>query len=162
LYQRIESVYTLHQTIGNMLVLPNKHDTTYGNLAFYLERGYRIRGYMDRFLIELEDAFTQPRYADVGMVQLVHKCRKELLRYSRYPGFTLMCKRLMLDDFLGEDGKPRKIFDGIYCASRTKPTEEDYMHAIPQYLAFCENFIPKRGRRITERLNEILKETSKR
>ena len=160
LYQRIEAVYTLHQTIGNMLVLPNKHDTTYGNLAFYLERGYRIRGYMDKFLMEMEDAFAQPRYADVGMVQLVHKCKKELLRYSRYPGFTLMCKRLMLDDFLDAEGKPHKIFDGLYCASRPQPTLEQYMHAIPQYLDFCETSIPNRGHQITARLKEILQQTS--
>jgi len=160
LCRRIESVFTLHQTIGNMLVLPNKHDATYDNLAFYLERGSRIRGYMDKFLIELDDAFAQPRYADAGMVQLVRKCKKELLRYSRYPGFTLMCRRLMLDDFLGDDGKPRKIFDGIYCGSRKQPTEDEYRHAIPQYLQFCENFIPRRGQRITERLKEILNQAA--
>ena len=82
--------------------------------------------------------------------------KKELIAYRTEANYHKTVKELMLEDFVDENGTPRKVFKGIFS---WEPTVDKYAYyeAVEEYLTFCESFIPRRAERMIDKLKLIIK-----
>lgn len=81
---------------------------------------------------------------------------KSFTPYTGANGFTKLCDKLFLNEYLNTDGTIKELFPLTYWWNRSL-TNEDYISAVIKYLDFTEPFILHRGNRIVKRIEALIK-----
>ena len=69
---------------------------------------------------------------------------KDFEPYRHQEGFELLMDKLLLNDCIDQEGKPKQLFNTVHHWDK-RLTRDLYLRHINQYLDFCESFIEKRG-----------------
>ena len=149
LQQRVQKFHSLYHTIGNFIVLPNAHVDRYTMNTF---RGsyYHWRDYIDKFIGALYLLLTSTQTAtNERFHQLFAANIKDFEPYYHQEGFELLIDKLLLNDCINQEGKPKQLFDVVYHWNK-QITRDMYLGHVNQYLNFCEPFIEKRGAKMVE------------
>jgi hypothetical protein len=144
LQQRVMQFHSQYHTIGNFMVLPN---TRVGKHSLNTFRGTfpQWRDYIDKFVGALHQQLTEPQRGNSELFQqLVAANIKDFEPYCHQEGFELLMNKLLLNDCINQEGKPKQLFDTVYHWDK-RLTRDLYFRHINQYLDFCESFIEKRG-----------------
>ena len=89
------------------------------------------------------------------MKGILYKNRKLMVDYQGEEGFEKFIHAMMLEAFVDDLCQPKKIFKGIW--SGMKDLDNDtYLEAVEEYIAFCNDFIPKRAERIINRIKPMI------
>lgn len=154
LRDRVVRFWNLHQTIGNIILLPTM--LTQNLVEINQTRAKRLwRNYPDSFLKELREELVDETHRNKYLQSECYKNRKIYARCKTKDGFDRLMKELLLEDFLDENGLPVHRFAGV--GSMDKGLDkETYLKAVDEYLDFCEKEIPLRAERIIDRLKDIL------
>lgn len=86
----------------------------------------------------------------------MYKNRKMLVDYQSDEGFMKFVHAMMLEPFIDEMGVPKSIFKGVWSYMKDLD-RESYFEAVEEYIDFCNDFIPKRGERMIERIKLLIK-----
>lgn len=149
LQQRVLKFHSLYHTIGNFMVLPNACVDGY-TLNTFRGSYNQWRDYIDKFLEALHFALTSPQSANNKQFnQLIAANIKDFEPYHHQEGFELLMNKLLLNDCIDQEGKPKQLFDVVYHWDK-RLTRDMYFRHVNQYLYFCESFIEKRGARMVE------------
>ena len=78
-----------------------------------------------------------------------------MANYQGADGFRQFAIDMMLNDYIDYYGKPIDLFMHVWSMMKDlKP--ETYFKAVNEYCDFMEQFIPKRGKMIVEKLKKVL------
>ena len=152
LHRRAVKCAHMSYHIGNLIVLPNKLNDR-ETLTLY--RSTKYRGYMDQFLSALYNVMTEQKRPDLHIKGLMFKNRKMLVDYQGAEGFIKFIHAMMLEPFMDESGHPKRVFKGVWCSMKDLDNET-YLEAVEEYIAFCNEFISKRGERMIKRIKQII------
>lgn len=154
LHQRAVKCAHMTYNIGNLIVLPNKFNDK-ESLSNY-RSNTKFRSYMDKYLVAIYNVMTEQKKQDLHMKGILYKNRKMLVDYQSDEGFIKFIHAMMLEPFVDETGRPKSVFKGVW--SYMKDLDRaTYMEAVEEYIAFCNDFIPKRGERMIERIKLLIK-----
>ena len=135
-------------TIGNIMVLPS-------GLTLMRNTKPIGRGYCDVFLAEFYKMMISAKKCNMKMFDALNLKKKEVAAFRTEENFNHIVRELMLDDFLGEEGKPKQVFQGLF--SRESGISRDtFIKAANEFLDFCEPFVDKRADRIIDKLEKVL------
>ena len=135
-------------TIGNIMVLPS-------GLTLMRNTKPLGRGYCDVFLAEFYKMMISAKKCNMKMFDALNLKKKEVAAFRTEENFNHIVRELMLDDFLGEEGKPKQVFQGLF--SRESGISRDtFIKAANEFLDFCEPFVDKRADRIIDKLEKVL------
>ena len=149
LQQRVLKFHSLYHTIGNFMVLPNACVVGH-TLNTFRGSYYQWRDYIDKFVEALHLLLTAPQSVDNGLFyQLIAANIKDFEPYYCQEGFELLMDKLLLNDCINQEGRPKQLFDVVYHWDR-RLTRDIYLRPINQYLDFSESFIEKRGAKMVE------------
>ena len=149
LQQRVLKFHSLYHTIGNFIVLPNACAAGH-TLNTFRGSYYRWRDYADKFIGALHLLLTGQQCADNELFnQLIAANTKDFELYYHQEGFELLMDKLLLNDYIDQEGKPKQLFDVIYHWDK-RLTRDLYLRHVNQYLSFSESFIEKRGAKMVE------------
>lgn len=149
LQQRVLRFYSLYHTIGNFMVLPNGSVAGH-TLNTFRGSSYHWRDYIDKFIGALHLILTEPQNANNELFnQLIAANIKDFEPYHHQEGFELLMNKLLLNDCIDQEGRPKPLFDVVYHWDK-RLTRDMYFRHVNQYLYFCESFIEKRGARMVE------------
>ena len=149
LQQRVLKFHSLYHTIGNFMVLPNACVVGH-TLNTFRGSYYQWRDYIDKFVEALHLLLTAPQSVDNGLFyQLIAANIKDFEPYYCQEGFELLMDKLLLNDCINQEGRPKQLFDVVYHWDR-RLTRDIYLRHINQYLDFSESFIEKRGAKMVE------------
>ena len=110
----------------------------------------RWRDYIDKILEALHFSLTSPQSANNELFhQLIAANIKDFEPYYHQEGFELLMNKLLLNDCIGQEGKPKQLFDVVYHWNK-RLTRDVYLRHVNKYLYFCESFIEKRGSKMVE------------
>ena len=146
--------HTYH-TIGNLMPLPN---VFVGRQSMNLYRGThpKWRDFADRFLTALYPILIGERDGvDPGLLALVEANREPLKPYCSHDGFNQLMHGLMLEDYIGADGKPTVLSKCWYFWRKANDREE-YLAEVDRYLTFSTSVITHRADRIIAKLRNAL------
>lgn len=149
LQRRVLRFYSLYHTIGNFMVLPNACVAGHTLNTF---RGlyYQWKDYIDKFIGALHLLLTSPQSANNELFhQLIVAHKRDFEPYYHQEGFELLMDKLLLNDCIDQEGKPKQLFDVVYHWDK-RLTRDMYLRHINQYLDFSESFIEKRGAKMVE------------
>ena len=149
LQQRVLKYHSLYHTIGNFMVLPNACVDGHTLNTF---RGlyYQWRDYIDKFVGALHLLLTSPQSANNELFhQLIAANIKDFEPYYHQEGFELLMDKLLLNDCIDQDVKPKQLFDVVYHWDK-RLSRDSYLRHVNQYLEFCESFIEKRGAKMVK------------
>lgn len=154
LHQRAVKCAHMTYNIGNLIVLPNKFNDK-ESLSNY-RANTKFRGYMDKYLSAIYNVMTEQKKQDLHMKGILYKNRKMMVDYQSDEGFIKFIHAMMLEPFMDSMGQPKSVFKGVW--SYMKDLDRaTYMYAVEEYIAFCNDFIPKRGERMIERIKLLIK-----
>lgn len=154
LHQRAVKCAHMTYNLGNLIVLPNKFSDK-ESLSNY-RSNTKFRGYMDKYLKAIYNVMTEQKKQDMHMKGIMYKNRKMLVDYQSDEGFMKFIHAMMLEPFIDEMGTPKNVFKGVW--SYMKDLDRDtYIEAVEEYINFCNDFIPKRGERMIERIKLLIK-----
>ena len=154
LHQRAVKCAHMTYNIGNLIILPNKFSDK-ESLSNY-RANPKFRSYMDKYLMALYNVMTEQKKQDAHLKGIIYKNRKMMVDYQGDEGFLKFVHAMMLEPFIDDMGQPKTVFKGIW--SYMKDLDRDtYMAAVEEYIAFCNDFIPKRGERMIERIKLLIK-----
>lgn len=140
--------------IGNLIILPNKFNDK-ESLSNY-RMNSKFRSYMDKYLSAIYSVMTEQKKQDLHMKCILYKNRKMMVDYQGDEGFIKFIHAMMLEPFMDSMGQPQSVFKGVW--SHMKDLDRaTYMDAVEEYIAFCNDFIPKRGERMIERIKQLIK-----
>ena len=146
-HERAVRVYHLTACIGNIWVLPGGIDKD--------KDTYHYHGYADLFLKGIYAAMTGKGKAQPDLKAALYKVRKQMVNYQGEEGFRQFALDMMLNDYIDYYGKPIDLFMHVWSMMKDlKP--ETYFKAMDEYCDFMEQFIPKRGQMIVEKLMKVL------
>ena len=146
-HERAVRVYHLTECIGNMWVLPGGIDKD--------KDTYHYHGYADLFLKGIYAAMTGNGKVQPELKAALYKVRKLMKNYQGSDGFKRFALDMMLNDYIDYYGKPIDLFMHVWSMMKElKP--ETYFKAMDEYCDFMEQFIPKRGQMIVEKLMKVL------
>lgn len=147
LHERAVRVYHLTDYIGNIWVLPGGIDRD--------KDTYHYHGYADLFLKWIYAAMTGNGKVQPDLKAALYKNRKLMAGYQGSDGFRQFALDMMLNDYIDYYGKPIDLFMHVWSMMKgLKP--ETYFKAVDEYCDFMEQFVPKRGRMIVEKLKKKL------
>ncbi len=147
-HERAVRVYHLADCIGNIWVLPGGIDKD--------KDTYHYHGYADLFLKGIYAAMTGKGKAKPDLKAALYKARKLMANYKGADGFRQFALDMMLNDYIDYYGKPIDLFMHIWSMMKDlKP--ETYFKAVDEYCDFMEQFVPKRGKMIVEKLKKVLR-----
>ena len=149
LQQRVLKFHSLYHTIGNFMVLPN---TSVDGHTLNTFRGsyYQWKDYIDKFVGALYLLLTSPQSVNNELFHwLISANIKDFEPYYHQDGFELLMDKLLLNDCINQEGKPKQLFDVVYHWDK-RLTRDKYLRHVNQYLDFCESFIEKRGAKMVE------------
>ena len=149
LQQRVLKFYSLYHTIGNFMVLPNA--CVDGHTLNTFRGSYnQWRDYIDKFIEALHLLLTDPQSTNNEQFhQLIAANIVDFEPYHHQEGFELLMDKLLLNDCLDQDGKPKQLFDVVYHWDK-QLTRDIYLRHVNQYLDFSESFIEKRGAKMVK------------
>ena len=154
LHQRAVRCAHMTYNIGNLIILPNKFNDK-ESLSNYRANS-KFRSYMDKYLMAIYNVMTEQKKQDAHMKGILFKNRKMMVDYQGDEGFIKFIHAMMLEPFMNDMGQPNTIFKGVW--SYMKDLDRaTYMEAVEEYIAFCNDFIPKRGERMIERIKLLIK-----
>jgi len=146
-HERAVRVYHLTNCIGNIWVLPGGIDKD--------KDTYHYHGYADLFLKGIYAAMTGKGKVQPDLKTAQYKARKLMANYQGADGFRQFALNMMLNDYIDYYGKPIELFMHVWSMMKDlKP--ETYFKAVDEYCDFMEQFIPKRGQMIVEKLKKVL------
>jgi len=147
--QHRRAVKVTHMTyyIGNVWVLPSK--ASIGN------HKDKFKGYVDRLLKAMYACMTEQGRVDKELKGILYTNRKLMVDYQGEDGFHKFIENMMLDDYVDETGKPKEVFAWVWSMMKDLD-KETYFNAVDEYCSFMESFVIKRGKKIVERLKNIL------
>lgn len=155
LQQRAMKFHSLYHTIGNYMVLPNVRAFGY-TLNTFRGSYYKWRDYIDKFIGALHLLLTDPQRANNELFyQLWAANIKDFEPYCYQEGFELLMGKLLLNDCIDQEGKPKQLFDVVYHWDKCL-TRDMYIRHVNQYLDFSTSFIEKRGAKMVEILSSKL------
>lgn len=144
LQQRVLKFHSLYHTIGNFMVLPNVRVVGH-TLNTFRGSYYQWRDYVDKFIGALHLLLIDPQSANNELFhQLIVANIKDFEPYLHQEGFELLMDKLLLNDCIDQEGKPKQLFDVVYHWDK-QLTRDQYLIHINKYLDFSESFIEKRG-----------------
>lgn len=153
LHQRAVKCAHLTYNIGNLIILPNKFNEN-ESLSNYRINS-KFRGYMDSYLKTIYDVMADQKKQDLHMKGILYKNRKLMVGYQGEEGFEKFIHAMMLEAFVDDLCQPKKVFKGIW--SSMKDLDNDtYFEAVEEFIAFCNDFIPKRAERIINRIKPMI------
>jgi hypothetical protein len=82
--------------------------------------------------------------------------KKELIAYRNRSYYHNTVKKLMLEDFVDENGSLERSLKAFLVGNRLL-IKRTYYEAVEEYLTFCESFIPRRAERMIDKLKLIIK-----
>ena len=146
-HERAVRVYHLTECIGNIWVLPGGVDKD--------KDTYHYHGYADLFLKGIYAAMTGNGKVQPDLRTALYKARKLMKDYQGSDGFRKFVLDMMLNDYIDYYGKPIDLFMHVWSMMKgLKP--EIYFKAVDEYCDFMEQFVPKRGKMIVEKLKKKL------
>ena len=146
-HERAVRVYHLTECIGNIWVLP-------GGIAKDKDT-YHYHGYADLFLKGIYAGMTGNGKVQPDLKAALYKARKLMKDYQGSDGFRQFALDMMLNDYIDYYGKPIDLFMHVWSMMKgLKP--ETYFKAVDEYCDFMEQFVPKRGKMIVEKLKKKL------
>ena len=146
-HERAVRVYHLTNCIGNIWVLPGGIDKD--------KDTYHYHGYADLFLKGIYAAMTSKGKVQQDLKAALYKARKLMAKYKGADGFRQFALDMLLNDYIDYYGKPIDLFMHVWSMMKDlKP--ETYFKAVDEYCDFMEQFIPKRGQMIVEKLKKVL------
>ena len=146
-HERAVRVYHLTECIGNIWVLPGGIDKD--------KDTYHYHGYADLFLKGIYAAMTGNGKVQPDLKAALYKARKLMKGYQGSDGFRQFALDMMLNDYIDYYGKPIDLFMHVWSMMKgLKP--ETYFKAVDEYCDFMEQFVPKRGKMIVEKLKKKL------
>lgn len=148
LLDRAWAFHHLSQTIGNYMVMP-------GGSALARERVRRDQRYIDTFLQAFLFAINNPKKGSLDLLGIMNGHKKIFAPYRSEEGFTALCRKSFLDDYLDEKGSLKSLFVGVWSDQKFL-TREQYIKAVEEYFDFCEPVIKKRSEIMLERLKEAI------
>lgn len=138
-----EDLHTLKGTIGNFIVWPNKA------VMHSIHDSSKLRGYIDRTFIGMYEVASGAKKPNVDVAAAMYKNRKLMKDYQGVDGFHKFMDVSLLEDFLDENGVPKRLFDGI--SNSAKDFNPDLLPAaVKQYHDFMAPFVRQRSARIIE------------
>ena len=148
-HERAVRIYHLTNCIGNIWVLPGGIDKD--------KDTYHYHGYADLFLKGIYAAMTGNGKVQPDLKMALYKTRKLMANYQGADGFRQFALNMMLNDYIDYYGKPIDLFMHVWSMMKDlKP--ETYFKAVDEYCDFMEQFIPKRGQMIVEKLKKVINE----
>ena len=149
LQQRVLKFHSLYHTIGNFMVLPNARVIGH-TLNTFRGTHYQWKDYIDKFIEALYLLLTDSQNTiDDLFHRLIAANIKDFEPYYHQDGFALLMDKLLLNDCIDQEGKPKQLFD-VVCHWDRQLTRDMYLRHANQYLNFCESFIEKRGAKMVE------------
>ena len=146
-HERAVRVYHLTECIGNIWVLPCGIDKD--------KDTYHYHGYADLFLKGIYAGMTGNGKVQPDLKAALYKARKLMKNYQGSDGFRQFAIDMMLNDYIDYYGKPIDLFMHVWSMMKgLKP--EIYFKAVDEYCDFIEQFVPKRGKMIVEKLKKKL------
>ena len=146
-HERAVHVYHLTECIGNIWVLPGGIDKD--------KDTYHYHGYADLFLKGIYAGMTGNGKVQPDLKAALYKARKLMNSYQGSDGFRQFALDMMLNDYIDYYGKPIDLFMHVWSMMKgLKP--ETYFKAVDEYCDFMEQFVPKRGKMIVEKLKKKL------
>ena len=146
-HERAVRVYHLTECIGNIWVLPGGIDKD--------KDTYHYHGYADLFLKGIYAGMTGNGKVQPDLKAALYKARKLMKNYQGSDGFRQFTLDMMLNDYIDYYGKPIDLFMHVWSMMKgLKP--ETYFKAVDEYCDFMEQFVPKRGKLIVEKLKKKL------
>ena len=146
-HERAVRVYHLTECIGNIWVLPGGIDKD--------KDTYHYHGYADLFLKGIYAGMTGNGKVQPDLKAALYKARKLMKNYQGSGGFRQFALDMMLNDYIDYYGKPIDLFMHVWSMMKgLKP--ETYFKAVDEYCDFMEQFVPKRGKMIVEKLKKKL------
>jgi hypothetical protein len=146
-HERAVRVYHLTECIGNIWVLPGGIDKD--------KDTYHYHGYADLFLKGIYAAMTGNRKVQPDLKAALYKARKLMKGYQGSDGFRQFALDMMLNDYIDYYGKPIDLFMHVWSMMKGLKSET-YFKAVDEYCDFMEQFVPKRGKMIVEKLKKKL------
>ena len=146
-HERAVRVYHLTECIGNIWVLPGGIDKD--------KDTYHYHGYADLFLKGIYAGMTGNGKVQPDLKAALYKARKLMKNYQGSDGFRQFALDMMLNDYIDYYSKPIDLFMHVWSMMKgLKP--ETYFKAVDEYCDFMEQFVPKRGKLIVEKLKKKL------
>lgn len=146
-HERAVRVYHLTDCIGNIWVLPGGIDKD--------KDTYHYHGYADLFLKGIYAGMTGNGKVQPDLKAALYKARKLMKDYQGSDGFRQFALDMMLNDYIDYYGKPIDLFMHVWSMMKgLKP--ETYFKAVDEYCDFMEQFVPKRGKVIVDKLKTKL------
>ena len=146
-HERAVRVYHLTECIGNIWVLPGGIDKD--------KDTYHYHGYADLFLKGIYAGMTGNGKVQPDLKAALYKARKLMKNYQGSDGFRQFALDMMLNDYIDYYGKPINLFMRVWSMMKGLKAET-YFKAVDEYCDFMEQFVPKRGKLIVEKLKKKL------
>ena len=147
LHNRCVEVNRLMYTIGNYWVLPNGVTQDLGT--------YRYHWMTDLYLSDMYRVFMGEDDADPTLKNLFAKSGQAFVKYSSADGFKKLMRGMLMNKYLYHTGEPKDVLPRIW-SMKQPMTMLEYMDGVEKYCKFMEDFIPKRGQKIVEKLKKLL------
>lgn len=144
-----EELFSHCYTLGDLIVWPNK-----AIMANVFDDS-KMRGYIDRMFIAMYDVMTNAKKQNMDVKAALYKNRKLMKCYQGKEGFVAFMNHSFLEEFIGNDGVPKLLFDGISNSARDFQPEL-LPDALRQYHDFMVPTVERRSKRILERLKRKL------
>ncbi len=144
-----EELFSHCYTLGDLIVWPNKA------IMANMFDDSKMRGYIDRMFIAMYDVMTNAKNQNMDVKAVLYKNRKLMKDYQGKEGFVAFMKNSLLEEFIGNDGVPKLLFDGISNSARDFQPEL-LPDALRQYHDFMVPTVERRSKKILERLKRKL------
>lgn len=144
-----EALFSHCYTLGDFIVWPNKA------IMANMFDDSKMRGYIDRMFIAMYDVMTDAPKHNMDVKAALYKNRKLMKDYQGKVGFVAFMNNSFLEEFIGKDGIPKLLFDGISNSARDfRP--ELLPDALRQYHDFMVPMVEQRSQRILNTLKAKL------
>lgn len=144
-----EELFSHCYTLGDFIVWPNKA------IMANMFDDSKMRGYIDRMFIAMYDVMTDAKKQNMDVKAALYKNRKLMKDYQGKEGFVAFMNNFLLEEFIGIDGVPKLLFDGISNSARDFRLEL-LPEALRQYHDFMVPMVERRSQRILNALKTKL------
>lgn len=159
LSDRVSDFYTVCNSIGNMMVLPNhskkiellengKVKQTWWTINTHRGCCPEIQDYMDRFLIQMYKILTMTPDADENLMELVQANKDQFEMYYGEEGWKNYIRNNMLEYYCDEHFIPTLSSKGYTFWRNCYTSRDNYLKECERYLDFVTPIINERATRM--------------